>query len=66
MADTVTNAIFSEPNDLVVNTASMINFGVPKLELAADPHDFGTNGEVWHCNYFRQKETIEYIETHFT
>ena len=42
----------------------MIDFGVPDLKRAADPHDFGTTGKVRRCNYFQQKETIEYIETH--
>jgi hypothetical protein len=65
LADTATNAIFTEPNDLVVNTASMIDLGVPDLTLDANPHDFGTTGEVWHCNYFQQEETIDYIEKYF-
>ena len=59
-----TNAIFKGPNDLVVDTASMIDLGVPNLRLAADPHMFETGSEVWHCNYFRQDDTIKYIETH--
>lgn len=66
IADTATNAIFKGPNDLVVDTDSMIDFGVPNLRLAADPRNFGTNSVVWHCNYFQQKDTIDYIETHFT
>jgi pimeloyl-ACP methyl ester carboxylesterase len=65
-ASNITDAIFDGPNDMVVNTPSMIDLGVPHLGLAADPHNFGTNSEVWHCNYFRQEETIEYIETHFS
>jgi hypothetical protein len=38
---------------------------VPNLTLDADPHDFGTTGKVWHCNYFQQEETIDYIEKYF-
>jgi len=65
IADSVTNAIFDGPNDLVVDTGSMISFGVPNLQLAGDPHDFGTNDHIWHCNYFRQPKTIEYITAKF-
>jgi pimeloyl-ACP methyl ester carboxylesterase len=61
MADIATNAIFPGHNDLVVDTQSMIDFGVPRLQLAAPPRDFGTGERVWHCNYFRQRETIDYI-----
>jgi hypothetical protein len=60
-ADTATNAIFRGPNDLVVDTPSMTDFGVPHLQLADPPCDFGTSGEVWHCNYFRQPQTMAYI-----
>jgi pimeloyl-ACP methyl ester carboxylesterase len=66
IADVATNAIFRGPNDLVVDTLSMIDLGVPKLELATKPYNFGTNDKVWHCNYFQQQETIDYIETQFT
>jgi hypothetical protein len=65
-ADTATNAIFTGPNDMVVNTASMIDFGVPRLGLHKPACNFGTAEEVWHCNYFRQEKTIAYIETNFT
>jgi hypothetical protein len=66
IADNATNWIFEGPNDLVVDTASMINFGVPNLRLAGDPQDFGTNDHIWHCNYFRQPKTIEYVTAKFT
>jgi hypothetical protein len=66
LADKVANVIFDGPNDLVVDTASMIDFGVPELELADQPWDFGTTDQVWHCNYFRQPDTIKYIADHFT
>jgi len=61
IADIATNAIFPDHNDLVVDTASMTDFGVPHLQIADHPCDFGTSGEVWHCNYFRQPQTIAYI-----
>lgn len=66
IADTATNAIFPKENDLVVDTASMTDFGVPQLQLADRPCDFGTTGEVWHCNYFRQPQTIAYIAQKLT
>jgi hypothetical protein len=68
IADSATNWIFEGPNDLVVDTGSMTDLGGDdfKLKLAADPHDFKTNDKVWHCNYFRQPETIGYITAKFT
>lgn len=66
IADTATNWIFEGPNDLVVDTGSMTNLGVPHLQLADQPHDFGTTDKVWHCNYFRQPETIGYIIAKFS
>jgi hypothetical protein len=65
-ADKATNAVFGGENDLVVDTASMTDLGVPHLNLAAPPHDFGTSDVVWHCNYFRQPQTIDYISAKFT
>jgi hypothetical protein len=46
---------------LVVDTEFMIDFGVPHLQLADQPCDFGTSDEVWHCNYFRQPQTMTSI-----
>jgi hypothetical protein len=66
IADSATNWIFDGPNDLVVDTGSMTNLGVPHLQLAGPPHDFGTTDKIWHCNYFRQPETIGYITAKFT
>jgi hypothetical protein len=66
LADIATNAIFPDHNDLVVDTASMIDFGVPHLQLADQPCDFGTSDQVWHCNYFRQPQTIAYITQKFS
>ncbi len=61
LADLGTDTVFPGDNDLVVDTASMTDFGVPRLRLAGTPCDFGTSDEVWHCNYFRQPKTINYI-----
>ena len=66
IADAATNVIFDGPNDLVVDTMSMIDLGVPNLQLAGPAKNFGTTDTVWHCNYFRQPETIAYITEKFT
>ena len=66
LADKATNAIFPGDNDLVVDSDSMTDFGVPHLELAGSAYDFGTSDAVWHCNYFRQKQTIAYITQTFS
>jgi hypothetical protein len=63
IADAATNAIFPGANDLVVDTPFMIDLGVPHLQLGDPPLDFGTNGLVWHCNYFRQPQTIDFIRS---
>ncbi len=39
----------------------MTDFGVPRLKLAGPSCDFGTSDTVWHCNYFRQDKSINYI-----
>jgi len=39
----------------------MTDLGLPNLRLADPPCDFGTSDTVWHCNYFRQPKTIDYI-----
>ncbi len=63
--DVATDVVFPSNNDLVVDTWSMTDFGVPKLTLAGDACDFGTSDTVWHCNYFRQPKTIDYIADAF-
>jgi hypothetical protein len=59
-ADLASSIVFPGDNDLVVDTPSMTDFGVPKLKLAGTC-DFGKSNTVWHCNYFRQERTIDYI-----
>lgn len=58
IGDMAADAVFPGPNDLVVDTDFMVDLGVPNLQLADQPRNFGTNDTVWHCNYFRQPETI--------
>jgi len=60
--------IFEKPNDLVVETESMV-------QLASNPEPdgiriqeimpFGTNSEIHHTNYFLQKKTIDFIREKF-
>lgn len=61
MGDLAADVVFPRENDLIVDTWSMDDFGVPRLSLAGKPCDFGTSETVWHCNYFRQDKAIEYI-----
>lgn len=66
------DAIFNEPNDLVVNTQSMTQTyrtladgsGLPGFAaITGDSvHDFGISRTVHHTNYFRQPETVEFIK----
>ncbi len=63
--DMASDIVFPRENDLVVDTWSMTDLGVPKLKLAGDPCDFKTSKTVWHCNYFRQPESIDYIADSF-
>jgi pimeloyl-ACP methyl ester carboxylesterase len=65
-ADLATDIVFPGDNDLVVDTVSMTDFGVPRLKLAAAACDFGTSDTVWHCNYFRQEKAINYIASRFS
>ena len=61
VGDLAADIVFPGANVLVVDTWSMTDFGVPKLKLAGPPCDFGTSDTVWHCNYFRQDKTINYL-----
>lgn len=65
VADLATDIVFPGDNDLVVDTWSMTDFGVPRLKLAGTSCDFGTSDSVWHCNYFRQERSINYIAARF-
>ena len=65
MADLAADIVFPGENDLVVDTSSMIDFGVPKLKLAGASCNYRTSDTVWHCNYFRQEKSIDYIADSF-
>jgi pimeloyl-ACP methyl ester carboxylesterase len=58
--DLAADIVFPGSNDLVVDTWSMTDLGVPTLKLAGSC-DFGASDTVWHCNYFRQDRTIKYV-----
>ncbi len=54
--------IFPGQNDLVVDTESMTEvLGLLPLAEATNLLDFGTSGTVHHTNYFRQRETIDFL-----
>ncbi len=57
--DAFTDLLFTENNDLIVDTASMtyLSPGMSVQNIC----DFGDTDEVHHTNYFRQKKTIDFI-----
>lgn len=57
--DAVSDLLFTENNDLVVDTASMAYLS-PGASIGKIL-DFGTSNQVHHTNYFRQKATIDFI-----
>lgn len=61
IADAAADMVFKDSNDLVVDTASMTDFceevPLPKIHI----HDFETNAQVHHCNYFENDKTLEFI-----
>ena len=65
VGDLAADVVFPGPNDLVVDTVSMTDFGVPRLTPAGPSCDFGKSSTVWHCNYFRQEKTINYVAATF-
>jgi hypothetical protein len=68
IADVAADFVFEGENDLVVDTKYMTDLGGPDFRLQIDPDicDFGTSDTVWHCNYFRQQKTIDYIAAKFS
>ena len=58
------DAIFDGPNDLVVDTASMMRLG--KASIAKNGRlEFTGSDAVHHCAYFRQPKTIDFLQTVF-
>lgn len=60
LADSLADIVFDGENDLVVDTDSMTDFGTSGVKLVAT-WDFKTNSDVHHVNYFRQRETLDFI-----
>ena len=50
------SSLMKEPNDLVVNTASMIAIDLSAGKYVKDVLAFGKNPQVHHCNYFVRPE----------
>jgi pimeloyl-ACP methyl ester carboxylesterase len=66
MGDLAADIIFPGDNDLVVDTPSMTELGELNFPLKVrDVCDFQTSPTVWHCNYFRQQQTISFIAAKF-
>jgi pimeloyl-ACP methyl ester carboxylesterase len=66
MKDLAADIVFPGENDLVVDTFSMTELGELNFPLKVQGVcDFKTSKTVWHCNYFRQQETVTFITTTF-
>lgn len=69
VADAAADVVFRGANDLVVDTVSMTHLcgtlGTAGAMNIKNIHDFGTQGEVHHTNYFRQPETLKFITSAF-
>ncbi|HNC08855.1 MAG TPA: hypothetical protein PLX14_09135, partial [Anaerolineales bacterium] len=57
-ANVFADQLMKEPNDLVVNTASMTHVDPRVGRYIKDSLDFGTNPHVYHTNYFVQPDVI--------
>jgi hypothetical protein len=53
--------VFDGPNDLVVDTEWMTELADNQSIPITDVYDFGTTDRVFHTNYFRQPETVDFI-----
>lgn len=65
LLDLAADHVFTGPNDLVVDTGSMLSLGSERILDRADPDrvlDFGRGPVVHHCNYFAQSETVVALE----
>lgn len=59
LAHSLSDGVFPSENDMVVDTGSMFELGSGSLFKAT--HDYGTNPNVHHLNYFAQPSTTSYI-----
>jgi hypothetical protein len=66
LASWAANQAYREPNDLVVNVSSMTAFESGAGDFIKGEHDYGTNGTVYHTNYFAHpttaKKLVEWFE----
>jgi len=60
-ADLAADVVFDGPNDLVVDTDSMGDFGTATGIRPAGRLDFGTTADIHHCGYFRDPRTSAFI-----
>lgn len=65
LADAGADIVFPGKNDLVVDTPSMTEFAAGAAFPSANVHDFSTNAEVHHCNYFESDKTLAFIGASF-
>jgi hypothetical protein len=61
LASGAASLVFEDSNDLVVDTASMTELIKDKGIHPDCVHDFKTNSRIYHTNYFRQRETAEFL-----
>ena len=54
--------IFRQPNDLVVDTASMNQLGQSGPILTPDWNDLGKSPVTHHCSYFRDQRVIAFLD----
>ena len=57
LGDKPVDELMGKPNDLVVDVESMSQIDTSVGNFVKDRFDFGTNGTVYHTNYFLQKGT---------
>jgi hypothetical protein len=64
LIDRVTDRLFQQPNDLVVDTASMTTFGTRQPRFVADRgFSFGEGDTVYHTVYFATRELPNLLTT---
>ena len=59
--DGLADAVFRDPNDLVVDSSSMTTLGDTVTIPAARTLNYRTSGLVHHCNYFEQPQTVKFL-----
>jgi pimeloyl-ACP methyl ester carboxylesterase len=57
--------LFSDSNDLIVDSDSMLYLCSNPREVISNIYDYGKQDRVHHTNYFRQSETLDFIVQSF-